>query len=61
VCCSGLQYVAVSCYVLQCVNVAANITANVNGICFLKICVLQCVAVCCSGLQCVAVSCSVWQ
>ena len=52
---------------LQCVNVAAN----VNGMCFQKKCVLQCVAVCCqvlhlvavccSALQCVAVGCSVLQ
>ena len=45
-CCSGLQWVAVS--MLQCVAA--------TGLLY-----MQCVAVCCSGLQCVAVCCSVLQ
>ena len=74
VCCSALQYVTVSCSVLQCVvvpskqlllrtnatvmNIAHEQLVWKQKVCSVCCSVLQCVAVCCSALQCVAVRCS---
>ena len=69
-CCSELQWVAVSCSVLQCVEVCFSLTCHKHlsiehEWIYLRVAVscseLQWVAVSCSELQWVAVSCSVLQ
>jgi len=63
-CCTVLQCVVVSRYVLQCVAVCCSALQWVNMCCSALQCVavswyvLQCVAVCCSVLQSVAVCCN---
>jgi len=56
VCCSVLQYVAVSLYIEQteCVAACCSVLQRIAVCCS----VLQCVAVCCSVVQCVAMCCS---